>query len=80
MPDTTAAPVTPVPTAQHHANFQSFLQILERLGIVALTLAPAVAAPFIKNPQTAAIVAAETPVAQALAGVLAQELAGQPAA
>jgi hypothetical protein len=39
-----------------------------------LTLAPAVAAPFVKNPQTQAIIAAETPIANALAQTLAAEL------
>jgi hypothetical protein len=68
-------PATSAPTAQHHANLASFLAILERLGIIALTLAPAVAAPFVKNPESAAILAAETPIASALASALQASLA-----
>jgi hypothetical protein len=63
---------TPAPTEAHHANLSIFLKLLERLGVVALTLAPAVAAPFVKNPQSAAILAAEAPIAQTLAQTLAQ--------
>lgn len=70
MPTTDPTP-TPAPTPAHHANLATFLSILERLGVVALTLAPAISAPFVKNPQSAAILAAETPVAQALAAALA---------
>jgi hypothetical protein len=60
---------TPAPTAAHHATLNAFLAILERLGIIALTIAPAVSAPFL-GPNASAIVAAETPVTQALAAEL----------
>jgi hypothetical protein len=69
----TPTPVTPTPA--HHANLAALLAILERLGVIALTLAPAVAAPFVKNPQSAAILAAEAPIASALAQTLAASLA-----
>jgi hypothetical protein len=73
-----AAPVTvatpPAPTPADHAKLHSFLTILERLGVIALTLAPAVAAPFVKNPNSVAILSAETPIAQSLAGALTQSL------
>jgi hypothetical protein len=69
---------TAPPTAQDHAKLHLLLALLERLGIAALTLAPAVAAPFVPAGTGQAVLAAATPVAQALAGALAQELAVQP--
>lgn len=56
-------PTTPAPTEQHHFNLTLFLRTL-------LALAPAIAAPFIKNPQTSAIVSQEGEVI----GILAQGL------
>lgn len=74
---TTATPIAAsTPTAAHHANLSAFITFMERLGIVALTLAPAIAAPF-ASPRTAAIIEAEAPVAGALSGLLAQALAGK---
>jgi hypothetical protein len=70
--------VTPAPTAVHHARFDAFLAILERLGIVALAMAPAIAAPFAPAGTGQAILTAATPVSNALAAALAAELA-QPA-
>ena len=63
------------PTPQNHARFDAFLAILERLGIIALAIAPAVAAPFVPAGQGQAILAAATPASNAIASVLAQELA-----
>lgn len=66
MPETTdttnTAPATPTP--EHHANLFTFLQVL-------LHLAPAIAAPFVKNPNSAAILNAEAPIAIAIADALA---------
>lgn len=70
----TTTPTDPTPTAAHHARLDSFLSVLERLGVIALTLAPAIAAPFVKNPQSQAILAAEAPIANQLAGVLAASI------
>lgn len=69
----TSATQVATPTAHDHAKMNTFLAILERFGIVALTLAPAVSAPFL-GPNASAIITAETPAAQALASVLAADL------
>jgi hypothetical protein len=66
---TPAPVVAPAPTAQHHARLNAFLAILERLGLIALQLAPAIAAPFV-GPQATAIIAAEGPPASAIADAL----------
>lgn len=77
MPDPVIIPVSVVPvipTQQHHDNLSAFLHFLSTLTQLALVLGPAVAAPFIKNPGTQAIVTAELPAVQALS-----QLLGQPA-
>ncbi len=75
MPDQT--PIVPTPAiAAHHARLDLFLGILERFGLVALQLAPVVVAPLV-SPQTAAIIAAETPATNALAQGLAALLKPQ---
>jgi hypothetical protein len=47
---------------QEHSGFGKFITVLEALEPVVL----AGVSPFVKNPATGAIIAAETPVAQAL--------------
>lgn len=59
-------PSTPAaPTAHDHAKLLTFLQILS-------ALAPAIAAPFIKNPNSQQIIATETGVASAILSALNQ--------
>ncbi len=70
MAKKTAAP-KPVPTAQDHDKLHSFLRIFETIASAALTVAPAVAAPFIKNDHSQAVLAAETPIAGNIAQTLA---------
>ena len=68
MGDITTTPVI-LPasdTSKHHFNLSLFLQAL-------IAIAPAVAAPFIKNPQTANIVATEAGVASAIAQALGKQ-------
>ncbi len=65
---------SPAPTAQHHARLDAFLAILERLGLVALAIAPAVAAPFVPAGQGQTVLTAVTPISASLAGVLEGDL------
>jgi len=55
---------TTQPTAQHHSNLLTFLQIL-------LHLAPAISAPFLKNARTQEIVQTESGIVQTLVDALA---------
>lgn len=67
-PTPTAAPE---PTPIQHSNLQAFLVSAGHFGAILLALAPAVAAPFIKNTQSQAIETAEIPVVNALSQALA---------
>lgn len=80
-PSPTTVPVA-VPTAQHHLNLANFLQFLAHAGAaalpIALQLAPAIAAPFIHNSNSLAILNAEAPILIGLGQELAQKNAPTP--